>query len=402
MHDVAAQHGLRVAPRKVSEGYIDIFHNVVGLMLQREAEIAKAKCNNTAYLRQQTQMSLFVLKKHICQASAEHDYLEAQQKSLTEHVEDPYWAERRAQLSNQWARAGVSLQLMQEGVRIEDAMRTLQDQLRDIYKKQNAALAEMDKHTESLRHLRVRGEDVISLDMTHRVAVQRVRDLETDLAVANSRRASMHLVEAEQEVVALKKRFQKDIWPELTTPEQDKALFKALQLQRDQLAKHHDEGFAGLPVVEAHVINMACSDPGAVLLPHLILPMLQKKIERKAAAAKDSHSGASSSRHGEVPSVEEFESQYSCMIEAEIERETAEASKSRLIQALGSLDQVQTDGRGGPWGMPLYAAYMDDVLLQKVFSRPESKLLANPMANTFVRAMSNDAMWLALSFCSYA
>ncbi len=68
--------------------------------------------------------------QHILQASAEHDYLEAQQKSLTEHVEDPYWAERRAQLSNQWARAGVSLQLMQEGVRIEDAMRTLQDQLR--------------------------------------------------------------------------------------------------------------------------------------------------------------------------------------------------------------------------------------------------------------------------------
>jgi len=88
-------------------------------------------------------------------------------------------------------------------------LRTMLILLQDIYKKQNAALAEMDKHTESLRHLRVRGEDVISLDMTHRVAVQRVRDLETDLAVANSRRASMHLVEAEQDVVALKKRFQK-------------------------------------------------------------------------------------------------------------------------------------------------------------------------------------------------
>ncbi len=59
-----------MAPRKVSEGYIDISHNIVGLMLQREAEIAKAKCNNTAYLRQQAQMSLFVLKKHICQVGA--------------------------------------------------------------------------------------------------------------------------------------------------------------------------------------------------------------------------------------------------------------------------------------------------------------------------------------------
>ncbi|KAL0032916.1 hypothetical protein WJX77_006186 [Trebouxia sp. C0004] len=102
MDHVAAENGLRLAPRKVSEGYIDISHNVVGLMLQREAEIAKAKCNNTAYLWQQAQMSMFALNKHICQASAEHDYLEAQQKSLTEHVEGPYWTERRAQLFNEW------------------------------------------------------------------------------------------------------------------------------------------------------------------------------------------------------------------------------------------------------------------------------------------------------------
>lgn len=76
------------------------------------------------------------------------------------------------------------------------------------------------------------------------------------------------------------------VWPEVTTSEQDKVLYKALQLQRDQLAKHHDEGLAVMPLMEAHVVCMACSDPGAVLLPHLILPMLQKEIEGKAAAAK--------------------------------------------------------------------------------------------------------------------
>ena len=77
-----------------------------------------------------------------------------------------------------------------------------------------------------------------------------------------------------------------DIWPELTTPEQDKALYKALQVHRDQLAKHHDEGFAVLLLDEAHVINTACSDTGAVLMPHLILPILQREIEGKAAVAK--------------------------------------------------------------------------------------------------------------------
>jgi hypothetical protein len=77
-----------------------------------------------------------------------------------------------------------------------------------------------------------------------------------------------------------------DIWPELTTPEQDKALYKALQLQREQLAKHYEEGCAVMPLMEAHVVNTACSDPGAVLMPHLILPMLQREIEGQAAAAK--------------------------------------------------------------------------------------------------------------------
>lgn len=399
MHDVAVQNGFKPGACEARKRHFDLPPNIVGLMLQREAEMAKAKCNNTAYLRQQAQMSMFALNKHICQASAEHDYLEAQQKSLTEHLEDPYWTERRAQLSNKWARAGVSLQLMHEGVRIEDAMHTLQDQMRDIDKKQDAALADIDKHTKSLRHLRVRAEDIINLDMTHRVAMQRVRDLET---VANSQTASKHLVEAKQELVALKKRFEKVVWPEVTTSEQDKVLYKALQLQRDQLAKHHDEGLAVMPLMEAHVVCTGCSDPGAVLLPHLILPMLQKEIEGKAAAAKHGHSGATSSGHGEVLTVEELESHYSCMIETATERESAEASKSTLIQALGSINQVQTNGTGGPWGMPLYAAYMDDVLLQEVFDRPESELLAKPMSNTFVRAMSNDAIWLALFFCSCA
>ncbi len=112
-------------------------------------------------------------------------------------------------------------------------------------------------------------------------------------------------------------------------------------------------------------------------------------------------SGASSSQRGEVLSVEDLESHHSSIIDMATEREPTEAAKSRLSQALGVITRVQTDGTGGPWGMPLYAAYMDDVLLQQVFNRPETELLANPMANTFVRAMSNDAIWLALFLCSY-
>ena len=76
-----------------------------------------------------------------------------------------------------------------------------------------------------------------------------------------------------------------EVWPKLSTQEEDKAWYKALQLQQEQLTKHYEEGCAVLPLLEGQVVDAACSDPGAVLLPHLILPLLQQQVESKAAAA---------------------------------------------------------------------------------------------------------------------
>jgi len=42
-------------------------------------------------------------------------------------------------------------------------------------------------------------------------------------------------------------------------------------------------GSAKLSLLEAHVLQSACDDPGALLLPHLILPYLQKRFEAEAA-----------------------------------------------------------------------------------------------------------------------
>ena len=40
----------RLAPRKVSAGYVDISHNIVGPMLQREAEIRKSQVHQHSLL----------------------------------------------------------------------------------------------------------------------------------------------------------------------------------------------------------------------------------------------------------------------------------------------------------------------------------------------------------------
>ena len=74
-------------------------------------------------------------------------------------------------------------------------------------------------------------------------------------------------------------------WPKLTTAEQSHTLFEAMQQQLKSVRKSFQEGCAVLPLMQAQVIHAACDNPGAVVLPHLILPMLRERFEAKAEAA---------------------------------------------------------------------------------------------------------------------
>lgn len=74
-------------------------------------------------------------------------------------------------------------------------------------------------------------------------------------------------------------------WPKLTTPEQSHTLYEAMQQQLKSVKKSFEEGCAVLPLMQAQVIHAACDNPGAVVLPHLILPMLREQLEAKADAA---------------------------------------------------------------------------------------------------------------------
>ena len=60
-------------------------------------------------------------------------------------------------------------------------------------------------------------------------------------------------------------------------------MLDAMQTQQHQLAQDFEAGSAELSLLEAHVLESACDDPGALLLPHLILPYLQKRLEAEAA-----------------------------------------------------------------------------------------------------------------------
>ncbi len=57
----------------------------------------------------------------------------------------------------------------------------------------------------------------------------------------------------------------------------------ALQTQQQQIAQDFEAGCAELSLLESHVLESAYDDPGVLLLPHLILPYLWKRLEAEAA-----------------------------------------------------------------------------------------------------------------------
>lgn len=75
-------------------------------------------------------------------------------------------------------------------------------------------------------------------------------------------------------------------WPKLTTPEQSHTLYEAMKQQLKSVVRTVQEGCAVLPLMEAQVVHAASDNPGAVVLPHLILPLLRERLEAKADAAQ--------------------------------------------------------------------------------------------------------------------
>ena len=43
-----------------------------------------------------------------------------------------------------------------------------------------------------------------------------------------------------------------------------------------------DEGCAVLELLQAQVVDAACDDPAALILPHLVMPFITERLEAKA------------------------------------------------------------------------------------------------------------------------
>ena len=89
-----------------------------------------------------------------------------------------------------------------------------------------------------------------------------------------------------------------EFWPKLCPAGKAQSVLDAMQTQQQQVAQDFEAGCSELSLLEAHVLESACDDPGTLLLPHLILPYLRKRLEAEAAqfCAKTDAGSASYSR----------------------------------------------------------------------------------------------------------
>ena len=96
----------------------------------------------------------------------------------------------------------------------------------------------------------------------------------------------------------------------------------------------------------------------------------------------------------------DLEAHYSTLIQ------TSNNSKQTkdMVGQLKLIAEAQTARKAhrfcGPNSL-LYGAYMDDIMLEQIYQRPQEVALENSVSNTFIGVSEADSAWLTLLFCSY-
>ncbi len=73
-----------------------------------------------------------------------------------------------------------------------------------------------------------------------------------------------------------------DVRYQLHDDKEDQHGYQLLQTQLSQVEKRQEEGRAVLPFLEAYLLSLTCDDPGTIIGPQLVLPLLQERLDAKA------------------------------------------------------------------------------------------------------------------------
>ena len=75
-----------------------------------------------------------------------------------------------------------------------------------------------------------------------------------------------------------------ELQAKLSTPEKQEGMLKALETTHKIKLQRVDEGCAVVELLQAQVIDAACNDPAALILPYLVAPLIRDRFQAEAKA----------------------------------------------------------------------------------------------------------------------
>ncbi|KAA6422724.1 MAG: hypothetical protein FRX49_07259 [Trebouxia sp. A1-2] len=332
---------------------------------------------------------MFRLDQQLNQAEAEFAHLEKKEKAITRHAMPAALMDPSA---SQHQKATITAALQMEQSATKKSMADIGCVMMGLQDKQDIAEGDMQKGNRELLALKAWGGQIADL-------IEAVDDIIQGL---DSRAATPGPVYGiglyEHQLTELTAHFYKDIWPKLCKPEQCKAMHEMLQVQHAESMKHFEQGCAIVQSLMAQLVEAACDDPGAVLLPQLVLPLLRERLETKAKAHKDGKSAdaisASGNQSGWDPEVSDLVNIY--------KTQTQECTSSVDDRNLGvqqcfsniKLSNVDLTVMAGEevWA---YADCVDDLSLQAL--GPDAASTPTPsLKSTFLGNVDPAAAWLSV------
>lgn len=358
-------------------------------MLRQEYVVAESrmthKCrSNLAAVR------MFRLNQQLNQAEAEYAHLEKKEKAITQHAMPAALNDPSA---SQHQKATITAALQMEHSATKKSMMDICHVMMGLQDKQDVAESDMQKGTRELLALKAWGGQIGDL-------VEAVNEIIEGLDQRAATPGSVHGIGLhEQQLTELTAHFCKDIWPKLCKPEQNKALREALQVQQAQCMKHFEQGCAVVHPLMAQLVEAACDDPGAVLLPQLVLPLLRERLGAKAQAHKDGMSSdviwASGNQSGWDPELSDLVDIYKTqMQECTLSVDDRALEVQRYLSIIKSFNRLDATAEAAEevWA---YADFVDDLCLQAL-APDAANIPEQLLKSTFLGSMDPAAAWLSV------
>lgn len=398
--------GRSLRPSWPSHEAAELPHTAILSLLEQESSIAAAKSRRLAYHIDKMYSRMFRFNQQLGQAQAERAFWMAKDQLLRHEMFDLNAA--CARLRHQDQRTSFCQDVTTDADKFEKVIVPLDHRINKvIIKQQDAAEAAFERHNAQLAKVNAWSRQVNTLKHDMTKGIKHVGCL---VRVGQTPETSAEMRATIDAINALGVKFKEEFWPKLCSPGKAQSVMDAMQTQQQQLAQDFEAESAELSLLEAHVLESACDDPGALLLPHLILPYLQKRLEAKAAqfcAAADAGSAscsrdvesvalgqAQSNEEAEDASLHESIQLYRKQLQdvASLSGQRA-ALKRQLADIAGAKLQEQCRD-----GQLLYTTYVDDFMLAQIYQQHGQPDVATN--NSFVSGLSLECAWLAVLFCS--